>query len=431
MIHMDFGKDYSVLSPFKCLFYSDRMKRFAQGDFYDIRPVTVHLVPTLRCNHKCFFCTYGGLKDSCMKQNVHKKTMDAALIYKTLDQLSDNGIKGVIFTGGGEPTLYPNLIDAMKYCISKGMEAAINTNGHFLSQEMPRDLITINPTYIRISLNAGSAIVQKLTTGVDDFELILKNIEKLILLKNQMKSTTDISIGFVVNVLNVHELSKLADVLLKLEAKLRTKYNIENGIYSLQIRPVSNYENSKHINNDATDKAAGFLREKYGVSFEEEYYHFMQDGAQCSKRTLEIALNTIENDILPRFNSISNIKIIYPKQKYIDLIENTKRPYNMCLSCPWFLFIWPDGNIYHCVEWAGTKGFEIGNIQEDSLENILKSNRRNKVLAEINDSVLKKRCAPVCAHHEMNLLLNNLKYVDSEEILNQKQKKQYHHVSFL
>ena len=336
MRNLDFGEYYSVLSPFKCAFHSDRMSTFLNGQFYDIKPVTVHLVPTLRCNHQCFFCTYGGLKDTEDRMSIDKTTMSRSLIYKTIDQLAENGVKGVIFSGGGEPTLYAHLTDAMKYCIERGMEVAINTNGHFIKENLIHDLIKINPTYIRISLNSGSGIVQKLTTGVDDFKLILENIEKLIFLKREMGATTDISIGYVVNVLNVNDLRNLAEVLLEMEEKMYSRYSIENGLYSLQIRPVSNYENSKHIRSEAMKQVASYLKNQYGESYEKEYYDFMLNGAQCSTRVLKLALNIIENDLIPRFQNSSNIKIVYPRQKYLDLIDKRTRSYDVCLSCPGF-----------------------------------------------------------------------------------------------
>ncbi len=407
------------------------MKALAKDDYYGIRPVTVHLVPTLRCNHRCFFCTYGGIKDDNKRNGAGGHTLPLPLIYKALDQLALNDVRGVIFTGGGEPTVYPDLIPAMRYGLNKGMDIAINTNGHFSGEKMICDLIGLNLKYIRISLNAGSNIVQKLTTGINDFDLVLRHVEKLIEYKEKIKASTDISIGYVVNVLNLHDLVKLSEILLEMEERMQVTYGIKQSIFSLQIRPVSNYENSKHIDQKALNAAGAYLKDHYGVSFEEEYYDFMLSGAQCSKRTLKAALNTIEKVLIPRFSLKSDIRIIYPRQKYIDLIDKGKRGYNRCLSCPWFLFIWPDGNVYHCVEWAGTPGFEIGNLNDSQLEDILMSQKRKDVLERINTSVIKERCAPVCAHHEMNMLLNKIKNTGAETIPEQHNINKPEHLSFL
>ncbi|MEA5049454.1 MAG: radical SAM/SPASM domain-containing protein [Eubacteriales bacterium] len=399
-----FGRRYSVLSPLKCTYYPDRMKKIETGEFHQIAPVTAHLVPTLKCNHRCFFCTYGKLKDSDDKAG--KITMEAEEVFSAIDSLKKAGVRGVIFTGGGEPTCYPHLIEAMLYAKKNGLEIAINTNG-LMKESLITELIRVEPTYIRVSLNAGSRIVQKLTTGVDDYQIVLKNIETMVELKHRYHTRTDISVGYVVNVLNVDDLMNLAETLLEMERRLERK-GIVNGLFSLQIRPVSNYENSKHILPQTIEGIADYLEQHMGGEKRLEFFDFMQNGAQCSAKTLEKALKIIEEELIPLFDRKSKMKIIYPRQKYLDLIHRTGRRYNRCLSCPWFLFIWPDGNVYHCVEWAGTSGFEIGNLNEAPIETILSGERRAQVLDKINRSVIHTRCAPVCAHHEMNIFLNDV-----------------------
>ena len=351
-----------------------------------------------------FFCTYGKLKDADGKAG--KITMEAEAVFSVTDQLKKAGVKGVIFTGGGEPTCYPHLIEAMQYAKRSGLEIAINTNG-LMKESLVTELIRVEPTYIRISLNAGSRMVEKLTTGVDDYQIVLRNIEAMVALKHQLHTRTDISVGYVVNVLNVNDLMDLAETLLEMEQRFEQR-GIVNGLFSLQIRPVSNYENSKHITPAAIEGPANYLERHVGMEEKLEFLDFMQNGAQCSAKTLEKALEMIEGTLIPLFDRQSKIKIVYPRQKYIDLIHKTDRRYDRCLSCPWFLFIWPDGNVYHCVEWAGTKGFEIGNLNEAPIETILSSERRAQVLDKINRSVIQTQCAPVCAHHEMNIFLNNV-----------------------
>lgn len=399
-----FGGRYSVLSPFKCTYYPDRMKKIEAGEFDQIAPVTAHLVPTLRCNHRCFFCTYGKLKDADDKAG--KITMEAEKVFSVIDNLKKAGVRGVIFTGGGEPTCYPHLIEAMRYAKQSGLEIAINTNG-VMKQSLISELIRVEPTYIRVSLNAGSRIVQRLTTGADDYQIVLRNIETMVAFKHQLHTRTDISVGYVVNVLNVNDLMDLAETLLEMEQRLERR-GIVNGLFSLQIRPVSNYENSKHMMPESIEGPANYLEHHVGMEEKLEFLDFMQNGAQCSAKTLQKALKIIEEKLIPLFDRQSKIKIVYPRQKYLDLMHKTGRRYERCLSCPWFLFVWPDGNVYHCVEWAGTKGFEIGNLNEASIETILSGERRAQVLDKINRSVIQTQCAPVCAHHEMNIFLNDV-----------------------
>ena len=421
---------YGPLNPEKWMFYRNRVQKFLDNRNNEIIPVTVHFVPTLRCNHLCYFCTYGGAKSNPknlnekmnssgerLPQRKMPKDMPLDLMIATLNQLSDIGVNGIIFTGGGEPTIYPHLIDGAKFCKEKGLNFSLNTNGYYLSDELVDNLLPLNPEYIRISLNAGSGEVQKLTTGVDDFERIIANIEKLVRKKAFFKARTDISVGFVVNIVNVYDIVPITQRLIELEEKLK-KDGIENTIYSIQFRPVSNYENSKQYNMKHINKIIDFLEKRSGKEDVDEFRRFMFDDEQCSSRILDLALTIITKQVTSLVKeSGSKIRIVYPYRKFIDIPRLKEKPYPICNVLPWFLFIWPDGTLYSCVEWAGTPGFEIGNLTESPLQEILLGENRQNKINWINEEVLHTRCAPTCAHHEMNISMQQNNHVDIDSLL--------------
>ena len=45
-------------------------------------------------------------------------------------------------------------------------------------------------------------------------------------------------------------------------------------------------------------------------------------------------------------------------------------------------------------------------LREQNLSEILKSERRRNILKMIDEKVVQQRCAPICAHHEMNIILD-------------------------
>ena len=308
--------------------------------------------------------------------------------------------------------MYPHLIDEARLCKEKGMSFSLNTNGYYLSDELVNHLLPLNPEYIRIRLNAGSREVQKLTTGVDDFEQIMVNIEKLVRKKTNFKVQTDISIGFVVNIVNVYDILPITRCLIALEEKLKND-GIENAIYSIQFRPVSNYENSKQYSMKHINKIITFLEKRSGEEEAEEFQRFMFDDEQCSSRILDLALNIITEQAVSLVKEYgSQIRIIYPYRKFIDIPRLKEKPYHTCNVLPCFLFIWTDGTLYTCVEWAGTPGFEIGNLTELPLREILLGENRKRKINWINEKVLHTRCAPICAHREMNISMQNNKNID-------------------
>ena len=305
----------------------------------------------------------------------------------------------------------------MKYAKSLGLDVSINTNGRRLTPELIDQLLEVEPTYIRVSLNAGSPEVEKITTGVDDFELIIQNIKTLLEKKWLKHSSVDVSIGYVVNVVNVNDIMSLVRRLRNIEKELEYKYGNEQFLYTVQIRPVSNYESSKQYNMKNIQAVIEYLRTNFDDSYVEEFNKFMFEDTQCSARTLKLALDIITNQAMPFLaQEKSRISIIYPQEKYLDIALIKNKPYPQCDVCPWFAFIWTDGTVYPCVEWAGSPGFEIGNIFNESLKDIVEGQDRRRVIELINNDVLNTRCAPICAHHEMNILLNGFHNKTSEDI---------------
>ncbi len=415
-----FGKHYGPLSPSKWIFHEEPTERLIAGDETHIAPVTVHLVSTLRCNHACYFCTYGGATGNGTEYRggtavsdrsilrISKKDMDFELMIRVLAELAEVGTKGVIFTGGGEPTLYPHLAASMEECSRLGMNWSLNTNGRNLTNEFVNRIMPLNPTYIRVSLNAGSRQVQRLVTGVDDYDQIIANIECLLRAKHTHSASTDVSIGFVVNVLNVFDIMGIVRDIIKVEKSLIAQ-GVSESVYSIQFRPVGNYESSKKYSPWRIREIEGYLRDTQGATAADEFSRFMFEGEQCSSNVLKKALQILEGEATEYvLKHRSQIRLVYPERKFSDLPSVRQKTYQKCRVLPWFLFIWPDGTVYPCVEWAGTPGFEIGNIAENSLHKFLFDGPRTAKIDKINREVVHSRCAPICAHHEMNIGLDRL-----------------------
>ncbi len=405
--------DYDVLMPTKWAYHEDNSAKLLKREFYKIKPVTLHLVTTLNCNHKCYFCTYGKTKDNLSEGA--QRNMEPELAKRIVDEALHNGVKSIIFTGGGEPTVYRHLTEIMEYAKNRGLDISLNTNGNLLRGELAERIAGVDPKYVRVSLNAGSGEVQKLITGCDDFELVLNNIKNLIIKRHELDSKFDLSVGYVVTAVNVNDIMNIIKRLVDIESELKN-IGISNSVYSIQLRPASNYEYSKHINDMRMKIIAEYLSKNSGEEVSEDFLKFMQQGMQTSEKTLKQAVDIIENQAKPYMKEKkSKLKIIFPKHKFIDTFRLKKKEYVQCLALPWVIMIWPDGHVYSCVDWAGVSGFEIGNIKDEPLNEILNGEKREKLIKYINDYCIKKRCIPVCAHHEMNTILSQLATLKDEE----------------
>ena len=93
---------------------------------YDNICEIAHLEISNRCNMDCKYC-YTGVKS--------KDELTLAQWMEIIDKLADYGIFQVSF-GGGEPTMYPYMVELGEYVRSKGLNLGMTTNGSKL-HEMP------------------------------------------------------------------------------------------------------------------------------------------------------------------------------------------------------------------------------------------------------------------------------------------------------
>jgi MoaA/NifB/PqqE/SkfB family radical SAM enzyme len=127
-------------------------------DNKDVSPVLARIDVTNRCNHNCIYCMYKkslrrfGLCDSFNCRDAIKRDYLISLICSC----KKIGIKAIMFTGGGEPTIYPNFKSIMNLALIKGLEVGVITNGGGIDKEWINLLMHKKFEWIRISLDAAN-----------------------------------------------------------------------------------------------------------------------------------------------------------------------------------------------------------------------------------------------------------------------------------
>ena len=86
--------------------------------------------------------------------------------HRDLEAASEGGVRGVLFTGGGEPLVWERLLDALKYSSDLSMDNCMYTNGFWLGDEgsLARSLLSPQNhlVFVRASVNAmRRAVVRK------------------------------------------------------------------------------------------------------------------------------------------------------------------------------------------------------------------------------------------------------------------------------
>jgi MoaA/NifB/PqqE/SkfB family radical SAM enzyme len=111
-------------------------------------PIVLHIMPTEICNLECVFCSVAQrgaegrwLPDLTMTQ-----------INSVVTALSPLGLKAVILSGGGDPTLYKEINALIYYLSAMGLEIGMITNGILLRDRIWEERLRLLK-WIRISAN--------------------------------------------------------------------------------------------------------------------------------------------------------------------------------------------------------------------------------------------------------------------------------------
>lgn len=130
----------------------------------DKRPITADIFLTNTCNNYCQYCTYGRWQE--LKKKPRYVKYDDFVKYVNI--LLDLGVKGIILTGGGEPTINPDFDKITEYLEVNNINYGINTNFNILKK--------IRPNFLKVSLDATNRDEYKRIRGVDAYNNVMKNI---------------------------------------------------------------------------------------------------------------------------------------------------------------------------------------------------------------------------------------------------------------
>lgn len=361
-----------VYATNKWLYHKENREAFLKGDVYGesptasgnvLRPVTASFVPTKNCNHRCCTCPYSGRRDDT--------AMDPHFGKHALRQLKEAGVKGVIFTGGGEPLFNRYTYRLMREAKKLGFSIGLFTNGVLLDPDLSKLMFTSlqpNLKFIRVSLNTTQRAAYKRFHDCNDaaYERVIRNIRAASeFLRDRKDIGTRFGLGFIVNEANVESLES-AGVLL---GELARNGRIDHAAF----RPAVNYG---------------------GRAL-----------PQQSPEVLAVMEMLFENEILPRLdgeNAQSGLDPVLVTERFLDLHDPQQLHCDACIAHPWRTTVWPDGGVYTCDEHNGDDRFLFGNLKESSFAEIWKGDRRGEVIRMLNTGGFGALCPPTCVLSFMN-----------------------------
>lgn len=313
-----------------------------------VRPVTFEIHPSNRCNNNCYYCSAAKFKDGSLMQS---QELEAAI-----RKLFVMGVKGLIFSGGGEPLCNPATIEAVVFSKRLGLSVGFITNGLLLNAKVSRILLK-NCEWIRISLDSLDSLTYKKIRGADSLKEVEKGIKTLLGEKARLKSVCTVGVQSVINKYNC---GQIPEFIKKSQGKFK-------GLDYIQIRPLEVIsKNSPYSAKELAWIKRGFFLAK-------------------------------KNNLLVR--TIISVKwnLIFGKREY---------GFTACHSYGMIGAVDSHGDIYICCHMVGNDSFRYGNIFRDSINKIFR--QRELVARKTIKYKISRLCPVGCRGSSINRRLEGL-----------------------
>ncbi len=199
------------------LYHNDYIHDYTSiPDGYSFHPNFLYWVITWNCNLRCRMCplwssnsaghTINALKDNAMLSLNECKKVIANIAKSRLS---------VIHITGGEPLLYPHLIEAVKNIKQYGIKVSVFSNGTLIDKQYARRLINTGIDKIGISLD-GTESIHDLIRGKGNFLRAKNGLINLLEARKQNAADTRI---YIMNTITKYNYNNLLS-LMKLAAKI-------------------------------------------------------------------------------------------------------------------------------------------------------------------------------------------------------------------
>lgn len=166
-------------------------------------PISVVLMLTYRCNHRCRMCDFPERFDPELEE------MDTTRVKQLLTEIAALSGGGISFYGG-EPLLRKDLVELVAFARKLGLTVHITSNGFSMTEELAESLIRAGTSIFTISLDGATPEVNDRQRGVvGAFNNAVAAIRYLKAAREKLKTDTRL---VVASTLTPHNLSGLASL---------------------------------------------------------------------------------------------------------------------------------------------------------------------------------------------------------------------------
>ncbi len=354
--------------------FSVAAKRLAAGWAYQFAngkaalPEALTLFLTHRCNLQCKMCGQWGEGGVTRKQSSAfiKEELDKERMHRLIDDVAS--FKPNITLFGGEPLLYPECPELVKYIKQRGMHVLMITNGSML-ENAAEQLVESGLDELNVSLDGARELHDQIRGLPGLFDRIIAGLRKVRDMRTAGKKKKPlINLQCTISKFNYTRLEELVAVAEEVRADSLTFHNL---IF---------------LNRDILDKQRQFDQRMGCSSQDWEGFAFepgIDPGVLWEKmRQIRSGKHAFAVDFYP------NLSLNALKDYYLNPCFAPKEYSCRCQS-PWIAaYVFPDGELRPCLNFT----YSFGNVKEQSFAQLWNSARA----VEFRQFLKESRIFPVC-----------------------------------
>ena len=324
-------------------------------------PVHIRLKPTNVCNHACYFCAY-RTDDVALGEDMNLgDRIPPAKMAEIVEDIVAMGVQAVTFSRGGEPLLYPTIVETVEALAAGGVRLAALTNASQLRAKRARAFAD-HGTWIRVSIDGWDGPSYARYRGVDEDEF-----------------------GKVIN--NLYEFAKL------------------NSECLLGSSIIDDEQNAGHVAELAAKlKDAGVRHAKIAPCIVDN------DGRANNAYHAGFAATVRDQIALAQELDDADFAVV---DHYHSLAEKFDKAHSWCPSLQFLTVIGADCTVYSCQDKAYTEGGKLGSIAEQRFSELWFSEHNRQRLRAINPA---QDCRHHCVAEAKNRLLLDYLEADSDHV---------------
>ncbi len=164
------------------------------------------------CNANCTFCRTmeGVIYDHNPEGDgnpIVKGKLPIEVYQDIIDEVKDHLLIAVLYVNG-EPLMYKDIFNAIKYSSDNGVATLISSNGMLLNDSNSRRLIESGITFIKVQFSGMTQEIHERQSRKTDIDVIKENLRNLSKLAREMGSRTVVMLDYIDYDYNRHELAE-------------------------------------------------------------------------------------------------------------------------------------------------------------------------------------------------------------------------------